>query len=180
MEFKSFFEAKMPVGECFSFATKFATTILADGIVSDVKIVHGIVKTKWDKPYAHAWVEAQGRCYDWQMKMTGTHSMPIKDFYEHYNPTQVKKYKPGEAVGLMAKHGHHGPWMIVYHQTSLESAKKIKRYGFNLKKATQGIVWFTNDVEKLKNNTAGSQEHGAILKLSVNRESRQSCWLGRV
>jgi hypothetical protein len=58
--------------------------------------------------------------------------------------------------------------IIAYHQTSLENAKKIKRYGFSTKKSTFGIIWFTTDLEELRNNNIGAQGSGAILKIAVD------------
>src|SRR5579872_2721460 len=54
-----------------------------------------------------------------------------------------------------------------YHQTSIELAKKIKRYGFSLKNSTQGIIWFTNNIEDLKNNNTGANASGAIIEVEV-------------
>ena len=34
--------------------------------------------------------------------------------------------------------------------------------------ATQRIIWFTNNIDSLKNNTTGAQKSGAILKLLVS------------
>lgn len=56
---------------------------------------------------------------------------------------------------------------VAYHQTSVENAKKIMKRGFSLKNATMGIIWFTNDINALKNDTTGAEGRGAILKVQV-------------
>lgn len=115
VNFKTWLENKetIPCGECFQFAIKLSTTILAEKIIppDKVRVVHAMVKTKWHpKKYAHAWVESRGRAYDWQMNMTRVGSIPIPDFYEFYNPTKIKKYTIQEAIRNLVKHNHYGPW----------------------------------------------------------------------
>lgn len=57
---------------------------------------------------------------------------------------------------------------VAYHQTSIDSAMKIKKIRrFSLRKSTQGIIWFTTDIQSLRDNTTGAQGSGAILKLLV-------------
>ena len=58
-----------------------------------------------------------------------------------------------------------GP-LIAYHQTSLEAAKKIMRYGFSTAKSINGIIWFTSDLNDIQNS--GAQANGAILKLQID------------
>lgn len=117
--FKQWIEAQevIPIGDCFRFATQLATTMLAEGIIPEhsISVVHAIVKPKWHhREYPHAWVEANGRAHDWQMRQTKVGSLPIKDFYQEYNPDpkRMKKYRPAQAVGMMARSGHHGPWEL--------------------------------------------------------------------
>lgn len=57
--------------------------------------------------------------------------------------------------------------LVAYHQTSPEGARKIKRYGFNLRSAAQPIVWFTTDVATLRQDSIGAAGRGAILKVQV-------------
>jgi len=109
--FKAWLENTIPIGDCFRFATKLATNMFSEGAIpeNDIKVVHATVKPE-KKEYAHAWVEAMGRCYDWQMSITRVGSLPIKEFYKHYKPKNIKKYTPLEAVKLMVKNNHFGPW----------------------------------------------------------------------
>lgn len=115
MNFKLWLEENViPMGDCFRFATKLGVQMLPRGRKnireSDVRVVHGIVHPKWTKrEYPHAWVEANGRAYDWQMRKT-VESISIEDFYELNRPKDIKKYTPAEAVGMAIKQGHQGPW----------------------------------------------------------------------
>ena len=113
MSFYEFWEEVIPAGDCFRFATKLAVDMLKDGIIpdDDIYVVHGIVHPKHHpREYWHAWVEAQGKVYDWQMRQTKVGSLPITDFYELYQPKNTKKYTPARAVGLAIRHSHAGPW----------------------------------------------------------------------
>lgn len=56
---------------------------------------------------------------------------------------------------------------IVYHQTSLENARSIKRRGFSRNKSVYGIIWFTSDLEKLNKKESGAAYQEAILKCEV-------------
>jgi len=57
-----------------------------------------------------------------------------------------------------------------------ESAKTIKAYHgsdksfskFNLKKSTQGIIWFTSNKENIINKEVGASGHGYIYELEIN------------
>jgi len=109
IDFVTWLENTIPIGDCFRFATMKATEMFADGIMKDIKVVHALVKPQ-KKKYEHAWIEADGRCFDWQMSITGKHSLPIKEFYEFYKPTNIKKYTPTEAIRSMIQNKHHGPW----------------------------------------------------------------------
>jgi hypothetical protein len=52
--------------------------------------------------------------------------------------------------------------LTVYHGTSTNFTK------FDLNQHTQKIIWFTSDLEGLKNRDKGAQGHGFILTLKVN------------
>ena len=116
MDYKLWLENKtIPCGECFSFANNFAREMLDDGIIpeDEIKVVHGMVEEPMalePKRYAHAWIEVQGKVRDWQMRMSGKHFLPIKDFYKLYKPTDIKKYTVEESMVNMLKYKHHGPW----------------------------------------------------------------------
>jgi hypothetical protein len=65
--------------------------------------------------------------------------------------------------------------LVAYHQTDPDAAKKIKRYGFNLKQALQPIVWFTTNLEALQQNSIGARGKGAILQVEV-RFTKPAGW----
>jgi hypothetical protein len=114
MDFRRWIEETIPVGDCFRWATMNAVKLMPKpkkGVPTETRVVHAIVHPKWHpRAYAHAWIESQGKCYDWQMEKTGVKAIPLEDFYSLYNPTNIKKFTPGEAVGNMVRSGHHGPW----------------------------------------------------------------------
>ena len=51
---------------------------------------------------------------------------------------------------------------LVYHGTGARFRK------FNLKKTTQGIIWFTSNKEKILKGEAGAQGKGYIITAEVN------------
>lgn len=56
--------------------------------------------------------------------------------------------------------------LVVYHQTSAEAMKKIRRYGFSPDKATtSGIIWVTSDKSKAERRETGADASGAIIPL---------------
>jgi len=111
---KQFLESKetIPLGDCFRFATELAIDMYTEGIIkTPITVVHAMVHPKWhNRPYPHAWVESNNKCFDWQMRQTKVGNLPKKDFYREYNPTDVKTYTPTEAIRALVKNKHHGPW----------------------------------------------------------------------
>ena len=55
----------------------------------------------------------------------------------------------------------NGSPRIVYHATNNNFNK------FSLKTATQGIIWFTSNIDDIKNKNVGAQGYGVILELYV-------------
>ena len=116
-EFRNWLETKktIPCGECFSFANNLVREMLDDGIIpeSQIKVCHGTVIEPFARNpnrHVHAWVETRGRAHDWQLRLAGKGSLPIEDFYELFQPEDVKKYSPEEVMILQLRHRHHGPW----------------------------------------------------------------------
>ena len=60
---------------------------------------------------------------------------------------------------------NNGKPLVVYHGTN----SKFKK--FNLKKATQGIIWFTTNKKEIESGTIGAQGSGIILSLYVRIEN---------
>ncbi len=58
--------------------------------------------------YDHAWVERDGLVYDWQMR---DHPPVVATgFYLDRDPVEIRRYAPGEAVGLAVRTSCWGPW----------------------------------------------------------------------
>ncbi|HEY5657682.1 MAG TPA: GNAT family N-acetyltransferase [Myxococcota bacterium] len=100
-------------GLCFPWA-------LNDVLRHGGTLVHAVVTAPLSRPphrYEHAWVERDGRVYDWQTMVVGyggprfAHKgYPIQTFYELYSPEHVVKYSVEEAVDESIVEGHDGPW----------------------------------------------------------------------
>lgn len=88
-----------------------------------------------------------------------------KEFENVYPEKKIEK-KDGK-YSLTESFENDYKKFIAYHQTSKENAKQIKRSGFNFKNAAQKILWFTNNLKGLKDESLGSANTGAILKLEV-------------
>tara|TARA_Y100000034_G_scaffold118135_1_gene158481 strand:+ start:2087 stop:2467 length:381 start_codon:yes stop_codon:yes gene_type:complete len=104
-----------PIGLCFPFANELAWTMVEDGVIpeGDIFVCHGTVEEPLalePKRYEHAWIEAAGRVYDWQMNMSGRGSIENADFYDLFKPQNVVRYSPEQALKNQAKHDHQGPW----------------------------------------------------------------------
>lgn len=155
---------RMAIGECFQFANKLARGMFVDEVIpeNDIKVVHAIVAPKWhDRPYSHAWVEAQGLAYDWQMRQTGVGSMPIKDFLKEYNPQKIKRYTPLEAIQAQVKAGHHGPWDDSLVPTDVQESNPgpYQRDSQGRFAGGDGDKYFNVEaLERAKNQPSGSRE----------------------
>ena len=103
----------VPAGRCYDYAYRQAMEHIDR---SDVVIVHGTVHDAWDKhPFVHAWVERDGRVYDWQTMEYGASKYagvgwPREAFYEAFQPTDVTRYTPEEVVVNTIRQRHKGPW----------------------------------------------------------------------
>jgi hypothetical protein len=103
----------VPAGECFSYANQLAMKL---GNAPDTFVVHATVKPGWHhRAYAHAWVETRDRVFDWQAATFPSHKYhktgwPKQLFYDEFQPRDVKRYTPEDAIVLMLRHHHQGPW----------------------------------------------------------------------
>lgn len=82
-------------------------------------LVHGMVTTPQKRPrhsYAHAWVERDGKVYDWQTMKAGHggrhrgKGYPRDLFYDLYEPEEVRRFDQEEAMVNLPRYGHYGPW----------------------------------------------------------------------
>lgn len=101
-EYVEHVELNGPEGSCFPWAYANA---------HGGKLKHGMVTHPWSgKAYEHAWVERDGRVYDWQTSVglgPGQTGWSREDFYAKYKPIKIKTY---EAARLASKSWlQHGP-----------------------------------------------------------------------
>jgi len=82
-------------------------------------LVHGTVTAPQKRPrhtYAHAWVERDGKVYDWQTMKAGHggrhrgKGYPRDLFYDLYEPEEVRRFDQEEAMVNLPRYGHYGPW----------------------------------------------------------------------
>lgn len=90
----------------------------------------------------------------------------LRKEFENVYPEKKFMWKDGK-YSLVESFENDYKKFIAYHQTSKENAKQIKRSGFNFKNAAQKILWFTNNLKGLNDESLGSANTGAILKLEV-------------
>jgi hypothetical protein len=146
----------IPCGDCFRFANNLSRTMLDEGVIpeDDIHVVHAVVRepppSSSDKRFAHAWVEAQGRAYDWQMQH-GPGSLPIDTYYELRQPSGVNKYPVYEAMARMVKNQHHGPW------ESIRDRRARELLEFTYKDFRGGVDW---DFINMKKHAAEAKKRG--------------------
>ena len=100
----------IPLGDCYRFASQQAHRYFHEGTLT---VVHGICTDKWNgQTYHHAWVERDGRCFDWQSKYAQPDGIPLDVFYDTYQPHNLTRYTPEEAGAKMCRSGHYGPWDV--------------------------------------------------------------------
>lgn len=100
----------LPTGDCFEAAGQFVRDREVFDYPDDYRLVHGnVAKLRQNETVNHAWVEEEdeivhdvsnGRCNVYLKKL----------YYEKHQITNVRKYTPEEALCLMIRHGHWGPW----------------------------------------------------------------------
>jgi hypothetical protein len=113
-----------PCGQCFSYALDIAKQHLKD---DDWVIGHGILSTEWDRPFWHAWVEHDGRVFDWQRKEHMPEGMPIQDFYDFFDSRYVRYYTPEQVLVMALKFNHKGPWLENWEELVEEEREEWNR-----------------------------------------------------
>jgi len=101
-------ETTVACGDCLGYVYRQS----ADLLDSNAQIVYGTVSNKWlsdGKRYPHAWIEMNNRVFDWQTNELGMSKYskdgwPIKDFYNEFNPMDMKKYTPMEVLKNKGKY----------------------------------------------------------------------------
>jgi len=98
-------------GDCFRYAWRWGLDAMNSSRESKTKIVHGTVQGEFDRRrYSHAWVEYNGRVFDWQTQKTKPRGIAIRDFNKMMSPKRASIYTPEQSSVLMPRHGHYGPW----------------------------------------------------------------------
>lgn len=102
-------------GLCFPFAmdtaNEFATKDNWNDVHAGPKVVHGKITTSLLKtPIDHAWVEHEGRAYDYQNNPRKPEGTPIADFVRAYNPKRMTAYSAEAAMINGVRAGNYGPW----------------------------------------------------------------------
>lgn len=99
----------VPKGDCFEAAAAFVTQEEILTYPDDYKLVHGNVATlRQDEPVNHAWVEEGETVHE--VSNGRTNVFWKDDFYARFGITTVRKYTPKQALLLMVRTGHSGPW----------------------------------------------------------------------
>jgi hypothetical protein len=97
------------LGDCFSAAAKFISAHEVLAYPCDYRLVHGNLRyLRQDVRFNHAWVEEA----DFVREVSNGQNeiVPSDVYYEANEVTTVRKYTPHEALALMIRHGHWGPW----------------------------------------------------------------------
>jgi len=108
----------IPCGDCYRWAAKFALALWEEG--EEAALVHATVQPPFHpRRYGHAYVEWQGRIYDWlttengmsKWGETAEKSWPRAEFDEVFRPEDEVRHTDAETVLLaMIREGHWGPW----------------------------------------------------------------------
>jgi hypothetical protein len=95
--------------------------------------------------------------------------IPVEDFRKNREGFIYSPNKQYDNIEIKLEESFETDYkkFIAYHQTSKRNAEKILKTGFNFNTSLQKIIWFTNNIEGLKENTLGSSDTETILKLEV-------------
>lgn len=96
-------------GDCFVAAGKFISADVILDYPQDYRLVHGNLRhLRQDVTFNHAWVEEA----DFVLEISNGQNivLPREAYYQAQGVTTVRKYTPEEALVLMIRHGHWGPW----------------------------------------------------------------------
>lgn len=99
----------MPRGDCFEAAGKFVSHPAVVDFPDDYRLVHGnVAKLRQDEPVNHAWVEEGDLVHELS---NGRNEIYTKEtYYKRHGITNTRRYTVEEALGLMIRYGHWGPW----------------------------------------------------------------------
>jgi len=107
-----------PTHDCFTDALEYLEQTAQEDVDRAVRlvIVHALLVAPNGEPYAHAWVEEDGLC--WEGKVCdGVRVFAgfVRDeFYAVHRPIRMTRYAADEAIRENHRAGHYGPWDRVY------------------------------------------------------------------
>jgi hypothetical protein len=97
-------------GDCFEAALKFVRQPEIMEYADDYRLVHGnVAKLRQNEAVNHAWVEEEDEIVH-EVSNGRYHVYLKKVYYEKHQIKNVRTYTPEEALCLMIRHGHFGPW----------------------------------------------------------------------
>lgn len=98
-------DATIPLGDCFRWAYH-------DVIENGGTLVQGYVIHPWNKKaFQHAWVERNGKVYDWQtIVMQQQPPIDRRIFRERWNPHNTVRYSAAKAARHLLQYKNFGPW----------------------------------------------------------------------
>ena len=99
----------MPTGDCFEAAMKFVSQPEVVDYPDDYRLVHGnVAKLRQNEAVNHAWVEEDEVVHE---VSNGRDEVYLKKaYYEKHQITDARTYTVEEALFLLVRHGHWGPW----------------------------------------------------------------------
>jgi hypothetical protein len=122
----------LPTFHCFDDALELiAERMKEDWTVIDTLIlVHGIAVGENGEPYAHAWVEERGLCWDSGI-IEGQrmyYAITKAEFYAVKQIVQTTKYTVTEAAKQNLDTRSYGPWEPIYQALCNRGARIVGRY----------------------------------------------------
>lgn len=120
----------VPIGECFSYAVKYAARegdVVVHGEVLYPQNLIKIMPHLQGRRYAHGWVEKDGFVYDWQNTYLGSDSPTVETFYAERDPIRIHRYPDNEALRIAIRTGNWGPWTQAEREGRSPKRKKRKR-----------------------------------------------------
>jgi hypothetical protein len=99
----------MPTGDCFEAAGKFVSAPEVVSYPDDYRLVHGnVAKLRQNETVNHAWVEEDEIVHEVSNGRNDVYSK--KQYYEKHQITNIRTYTVEQALLLLVRHGHWGPW----------------------------------------------------------------------
>src|SRR5262245_36312395 len=119
-----------PTYSCFDDAIEFIEQAAKDGRpeTRDYLLVHALCVGSTGEPYAHAWVEHDGHCWDSGIinGEKGWYSVACGEYYAARRVVKVTRYSVDEMLAMNRRHRTYGPWESIY-QMACRRAGEARR-----------------------------------------------------